>query len=437
MMPTIPPQLSAVLRGDPNDETYRQIAALGPAVQRPMAMASPTPMAPPAPVSPVTPARPAPPPSDDPDLAMPALPQAPDLSNSPVAKLINDYRNTQAQIASVPRPDPNQLKPRLWQRLLGFAAGTAAGFRNPEMGYNVAQGIATRDWSRAQNTYNIQTAPLYRQLETEREALPMAEAQSRIPQQTFENEMQRAREGREQMLDTGRIKQYRARAEDFEAKKDKFIAGTEEEDDNSPTGWTAQTFAGERKPFTPSSATKTPKTPSGEFSGWYEAFQRDNKRAPTAKEINDHEVNLKRSERAGAKDVNPNGWTPDESREIASRGRRYQTRIDSLEKIRGDYVGSKRQSDIDALKGIDDEIEQNHQKIDAIEQDVMGRRGSKGGSPQAAPQGGGQQGGGKKLTDKAKATEYLRRSGWNGVGSPTAEQKGAARKLAAKDGWTF
>jgi len=377
-------------------------------------------------------ASPAPSPSDDPALSMPAVPKPPDLSNSALAQLLTKTQKDQEALAAVPKVDPAANRPRLWERLLGFAAGTAAGLKDPELGYRAASGVTNRRLSRAQSDYDVRTGPLLQALQQDREGLGLAEAQTKIPQQNFENQLQASREGREQSTASGRIRQYTARADEL---KGKFVAGSEQKDDNSPTGWTAETFDGDRKPFTPKSATNTPKTPAGEFSGWYEAFSRDNGRPPNAKEVSQHEISLKQAERP-PKDSSPNGYTPDEQREIGSRSRRFQTRIDSLEKQRGDYLGSKRPADVQTLKSIDDEIEQNHQKIDEVEQDVMGRRAQKpgaGGKPAAGkPAAGGQSTGlgprqrGQELTDQGIAKKYLQKA--------DGDTK-KAQQMAENDGW--
>lgn len=211
-----------------------------------------------APQPPPQVAQPAPPPTDDPGLAMPPIPKPPDLSNSPLAQLLTRTNQDQAAIAAVPKPDPAQLKPRLWERILGGVLG-ATQLVNPERAGDVADSVVHRRLNGAQRDYDVKTSPLYKQLETDRQGVGLAEAQSRIPQQTFDNDMKVSQEKRAQQLDTGRIGQYRARATSLEGK---FIAGTEEKDENSPTGWTAETAQGERKPFTPkaSASSATPHT---------------------------------------------------------------------------------------------------------------------------------------------------------------------------------
>lgn len=380
----------------------------------------------------------APPPTDDQSLTMPAVPQPPNLSNSPLAQLLAQVKGTQDQINAVPRPDPSQLKPRLWERILGGVLG-ATQLRNPENAGAVASEVVNRRLAGAQRNYDVQTSPLYKQLQSEREGLGVAEAQSRIPQQNFENQMQTTREGREQKLATGRIANFEARST---ALQDKFVAGTETKDENSPTGWTAETFGGDRKPFSPKSATTPPKEPKNADEAYSAASaaqaRGDTKEATRLAALGDKLEKQKKNELyiqhrpPATKD--DTGYTPGEKREIDSRSRRYDTRVKALEKSRSDYVGSQRPSDVQALAAIDAEIEQNHQKMDAIEQDVMNRRPAKAtpapssaAKPSAAAQPGtAKPGGGKVITDKALVGQYLQKAGGD---------KDKARQLIVADGW--
>jgi hypothetical protein len=120
---------------------------------------------------------------------------------------------------------------------------------------------------------------------------------------------------------------------------EKFVAGREKEDPNSPTGWISQTFDGEWKPYTPPQSYKNtkaedraqimrqreedvkrlgltgdeakyyrangklkepgtnihvPSAAAEAFHDWKAAFQRDNGRAPNAQEISDYQHGNKR-----------------------------------------------------------------------------------------------------------------------------------------------
>lgn len=327
-------------------------------------------------------------PSDDPQALSP-LPTAPNYNQSPVADILRKQQSTLDRIAAVPRPDPNQLKPHWYDRLLAFGVGTAAGLRNPEDAATTASNIVNRRWNQAETGYQRQISPLQQQLQMEREQLPAAEAAAKIPQTDFENRLQVSREERERAAEKSKAGYWEQRSTDL---KDRFIAGSEAQDENSPTGWTAETFGGEKKPFTPKSLEGKPKEPTNEFTGWYEAFNRDNKRPPTAKEINDHMIAQKHAERPEKPEKEPpaSGWSPDESREITSKGRRYQTRITELEKQRATLMGATDELGKSQLAAINEELEGKdgkgglYGKIDDIENEVLSRR--KGGNPAATPE---------------------------------------------------
>lgn len=327
-------------------------------------------------------------PSDDPELS--PLPTAPDLSNSPMAKVLKDYSDTQQKIQAIQAPDPAKMQPRLYQRLAGFAAGTAAGLRNPQVGEETARDIANRDYNRAQSSYQAQVAPLERQLQSDREALPLAEAQSKIPQQSFENELKLSQEQRNRQATQGRVAWYESRAKELTGK---FISGTEKQDPNSPTGWSAETFDGDLKPFTPPSYAKKPVEPKSADEA-YAAASAAQKSGDTAEykrltSLGDQMTKVQRGNIAAEhpnKDLNEGGWTPGESREIDSRSRRFQMRINALEKARTDLIGSNNAEDKASLQEMDNEIEQNQKQIDSIEQDVMSRRNGGKGSSSASSQ---------------------------------------------------
>lgn len=196
-MPTPPPDLLQLLRrgGVPPSG--------GPAVQADPQSMSVTPTGPDVLRSAITPQAPqqtsptqaAPPPSDDP--AISPTPKAPDVSNSPVTGLLKSMQDTQARISAVPKPDPTQLKPKWYDRLLGAGVGFAAGWGNAERGYDLGSNVTNRRWNSAQTQYERTVTPLQAQLQSEREQLPAAEAAAKIPQTDWENRMQQHREERE------------------------------------------------------------------------------------------------------------------------------------------------------------------------------------------------------------------------------------------------
>lgn len=153
-------------------------------------------------------AAPAPPPSDDP--AISPVPQAPDISNSPVVGLQKQMADTSTQIAAVPRPDPTKLRPKLWERLAGAGTAFAAGWKDPALGYEIGSNVTNRRFNQAQSDYKHQVSPLQEQLEAERAQLPAAEAAARIPQNAWENRMKQHEEERQTSTGEGRVEHMRA-----------------------------------------------------------------------------------------------------------------------------------------------------------------------------------------------------------------------------------
>lgn len=157
--------------------------------------AAPSAPAPPLP-APITNGAPPAPASDDPSIS--PLPKPPDLSQSPVASLLKQYNDTQSKIAAVPPVDYNAKKPSPWSRLLGGIVGTAAGYGGgPQVAQQVARGVTYRTLNQADIERQRQLDPLFQQLQTEREGIPLAQAASQVPQQDFENNMSVAKESRE------------------------------------------------------------------------------------------------------------------------------------------------------------------------------------------------------------------------------------------------
>ncbi len=345
-----------------------------------------------APVAPAMPAAPAPQPqrvpaaagmpSDDP-ANLPPMPTAPDYSNSPVAGDVQRYQDLAQRYSALKAPQPSDYKPKWWQRALAPAVGALAG---REAGPAVDTMLHGR-YYQAQKDYEAKAAPLEKQLQYEREVgIPLAEAQARIPQQKFENDVRLGELANSRATVSGRLARW-------DEQKDKFVGGTEREDQNSPTGWTAQTFGGDWKPFTPKSATALPKEPKT----WQDAQSQASAAAAAgnkaeadrlsalSKKMYQDELGLHRAEKSP--ESNPNGWTPDESREITSRTRRHQTRIQELEKQRAALVGATDPQGQAQLSAINEELEGKDGKgglygdVDKIEQEVLGRR--KGGGPYA------------------------------------------------------
>jgi hypothetical protein len=300
--------------------------------------------------------RPAPAPTDDPDGPDgPELPKPPDLTNSPLAALLKDYRDTQGKLAAIPPVDPAANKPRLWERLLGgLSAGAIAyGSKDPAMGASVGGEVTTRRLDNARKNYDIQTAPLLAHLQQDREGMGIAEAQSKIPQKNFENQLSVAKEGRA-TASAKSLAQHRSDLDDIRQQiADNNVQKASDMIDQKQKELDART-----------------------------GFQKDT--LDLRQQLGEMRIQMREKE-LDAKQ-NPNGYTPGENQQITSQSRRYQTRINSLEKTRGDYIGSNRPEDKQTLAAIDAEIEQNHQAIDKVENDVMAKRKPSGaGAGNAAP----------------------------------------------------
>lgn len=121
------------------------------------------------PQSPAQPATPSPAPSDDP--AISGQPKTPDLTSylNPAMARMNDLM---AKRAAVPAVDPNQVKPKLWERLLGVALG-ATQLKNPENAGAVAGQVVNRRLIGAERARNLALEPIDEQIKAEREAFPL------------------------------------------------------------------------------------------------------------------------------------------------------------------------------------------------------------------------------------------------------------------------
>jgi hypothetical protein len=142
---------------------------------------------------------------------MPAIPTPPDYSNNPVSQAYSRYQELEKKRAAVPLPDPQKLKPKWWERLAGAGVGFASGWGNAEQGARLGGDVTNRRYNSAMRDYTHQTGALDKQLEEERGGFPLAEAAGKIPQTAYENWMQRAKLGTEQMVGQGRIDQAEER----------------------------------------------------------------------------------------------------------------------------------------------------------------------------------------------------------------------------------
>jgi hypothetical protein len=285
------------------------------------------------------------------------------------------------QMRDLKAPLRADYKPAWWKKALAVPVGALAGHNAPM----AVDALLNGPYNRARTDYESKHAGLEDQLNYERNVgIPLAEQQAKLPQTDFENRLQTARESTQRAATTGRLSYLETHAQDIKNKEGKFIAGSEQEDPASPTGWTATTVGGETKPFTPKSATATPKLPKT----WQDAYSAasvatDPKEAERLTKLGDtmyqKELSFHQAERAP---TDTNGMSPTEQRDFNAQTRRYQPRIDALEKQRALYVGSDNEADKKALAAIDQELEDTHGKIDAAEQSILSRR--KAGAPGAA-----------------------------------------------------
>ena len=341
-----------------------------------------------------------PPPTDDPAISpraakAPIVPQAPDMTNSPVLQELTKAKNLSDQISAIKQPNPNDYKPSLLRRILSVPLATAAGLGNPAAGARASDEILGAPYQKAQNNYQAQVGPLQKQLEYEREtSIPLAEASARIPQQDYEN----------------KEKQYEDEEKQFEAGNEVGDKVFQETGPDGKTKYYQTTKTGEKREVpTPKSViddqrkrdedANTPapgarpeadpenknqfriKTKSGGYMPWSPKSIDEGALYgyPGAKNLYDEAHRDKSAEASGQ-----NGWTPSEQREINQRTRPMETRINALERTRSLLVGSTDNQDQAQLAALDKEIDDQHKQIDSVENDVMSRR--KGGAPSGSPQ---------------------------------------------------
>lgn len=153
-----------------------------------------------------------------------------------------------SQMAQGPRPtDPNAVP------------GAHHGWRKAgDVAAAIGMGALTMNPMAGLGTYQmLNRAPL-------RKAQAGFDAQQNVYDQNMKNLKQiESGEQGEQRINalnnrlSGLTAERDARAQKDKEQGQKFVAGSEQQDPNSPTGWTAQTLAGERKPYTPKKIQKT------------------------------------------------------------------------------------------------------------------------------------------------------------------------------------
>lgn len=133
------------------------------------------------------------PPSDDPSIS--PVQHPPDISSylNPAMQRINDLM---AKRAAVPGIDPNQVKPKWWERALAVALG-ATQLRNPENAGNVADMVVHRRLYGAERARNLALQPIDQQIAAEREAFPLYTAAGEASYRQAELGQNADRENRE------------------------------------------------------------------------------------------------------------------------------------------------------------------------------------------------------------------------------------------------
>lgn len=94
------------------------------------------------------------------------------------------------------RIDPNAVKPRLWERLVGGLLG-ATQLRNPEQAYGVAAGVTNRRLTGAQQARETAIAPWRQRMESAREGVGTAETATKAAGEQARLNLETERENRE------------------------------------------------------------------------------------------------------------------------------------------------------------------------------------------------------------------------------------------------
>jgi hypothetical protein len=109
------------------------------------------------------------PPSDDPSISPVGKPADVSSYLNPALQRMNDLT---AKRAAVPAVDPNQVKPKWWERALGVALG-ATQLKNPENAGAVASQVVNRRLIGAERSRDLALQPIDQQIASEREAFPL------------------------------------------------------------------------------------------------------------------------------------------------------------------------------------------------------------------------------------------------------------------------
>jgi len=355
--------------------------------------------------------------------------------------------------------DPNATDPRtgkpmyrmsLGQRILGTFANAANGFaRNGQPLVDVSSGATNSRYARESGLRQEELGGVEKQLERQ--------------QKDTEENRRMYEAATQQALREGQIERFQGQA----AKYQNAI------DPNSimqkPDGtWSGTTYGGETREvgepawsqrITAKQQATENKIPTNEFSGWYQAFQRDNGRAPTAKDIQEHEIAKARAGKdTSATDLAKTiqiaeykGRLTDKisAEQTAERARlraEKDRQVASNPVLKAKYMAdpSLIQKDYDAIdadlntkysKRLQDASDEAD-KMFGLTKAGKGMQSNKS-APASPPPAGGTSGtqvntkppkAGAELTDRNIARQYLQRAGGKG-------HEAEAEKLARADGW--
>lgn len=129
---------------------------------------------------------------------MGAMPQTPDLGSylNPALQQYKSDLSGYQKADEANRINPQQVKPRLWERLVGFGLGMTQ-LKNPENAGNVASEVVNRRRTGAEQARSTALAPWTQRLEQDKAGVPLAESAARTAYEQGELGLKSAAENRE------------------------------------------------------------------------------------------------------------------------------------------------------------------------------------------------------------------------------------------------
>jgi hypothetical protein len=124
--------------------------------------------------------------------AAPAMPKSPDLASylNPALKQYQSDLSGYQQADQANRLDPQQLRPKWWERLAGFALG-ATQLKDPSNAGNVASEVTNRRLNEATANRERALAPWTQRLQMDKEGTPLAEAAERTAHEQGQLDVER------------------------------------------------------------------------------------------------------------------------------------------------------------------------------------------------------------------------------------------------------